>query len=345
MNTEHLNKIFSDGVLVSVHVSFWSGAITLNPEDLGLDPSKVAKAFKLGKKYLIPEDIIRDFRRVEAQARNLVDKYSFDFPVTNARFIPKAVFSKVMEELEECKARYNTLTAKLVANYEDYKAAMVPVYTEAAEEAWIMQRPSEQTFGPDYDPEAERLEYINQFLARIASFYPSEASLPNRFSLGWSVFEIALPQMAETDGAKVVADFAIQQDAMQKYRQEVHTKIDGFVDHVVQVLRSETADVCGKVIQNIKDGKVIHGRTMNSLKDFIDRFRGLNFVGDQKIEDQLNSLQKEFLDVYPTKAINESEELQVSLGRKLDELVELAAGQTDINEITGQYRREISWED
>ncbi|MBE3144068.1 MAG: hypothetical protein IMZ61_09120, partial [Planctomycetes bacterium] len=76
----NLANIFKDGVLMQVHVSFWSGARILKPEDLGLREDQIAETYKLGRKFLIPESVIAAFRHVEGKARNLVTKFSYEFP-------------------------------------------------------------------------------------------------------------------------------------------------------------------------------------------------------------------------------------------------------------------------
>ena len=93
----------------------------------------------------------------------------------------------------------------------------------------------------------------------------------------------------------------------------------------------------------VAEGKVIGSNTIQSLSSFVDRFRELNFVGDRKIEDQLDDLQKTYLNVQQ-EPIRGGTELQVELKRRLTELVESVSDKTDINTVTGEYSRKVQWD-
>jgi len=335
--------IFHDGILIDVNVSFWSGAKILTAEDLGLKTTEVANAYKLGKKMLIPEAVIRKFRSIESKARRVVEDGSFRFPIGNARFIPKKKFSKVLDYLKGCQKEYQEQVQTLIQNYDRYQSEMIPVYRQAAEVAYLKQTPSLELFSIE-GKEKERQEFVNKFLSKLSRHYPPAESLRDRFSLTWDVYEIALPKMKKGD-AEQIMDSEFKKDiAITEYRDQTQKKIGGFIDEVVMTLRSETSEICNRVIENIKDGKVVTGRTLQSIRKFIDRFQELNFVGDVRVEEELAKLKKEFLDVHSTEQITEGVDLQDELKRRLGELSESVNNFTDVNSVTGEYRRKISWE-
>jgi hypothetical protein len=221
---------------------------------------------------------------------------------------------------------------------------MLVVYRQAAEIAYGCQ-PSKQEFGPEFDPEKDKQEFINKFLTRVNALYPTPGSLPSRFSLTWDIYEIALPRMRKVDSDTVAEDEKKAQIATEEYQVQIQKKIGGFIDDVVTTLRHETLELCNKIVNNIKDGKVVKTTTLNSLSRFVEKFRELNFVGDQKVETQLELLQKEFLDVHSNEQIIEQMDLQDELKRRLNLLVESASDVTDISSITGEYKRKIEWQD
>lgn len=236
------------------------------------------------------------------------------------------------------------LVDDLIQKYEIYRKEMLPIYTKAAEDAYITQTPEMHTFGPEYDREAERNDYVQRFLKRIESYYPPAESLRYKFDLSWSVYEIAVPRMKKTDLNKLADKETKRAIAEEDYKNQIHAKIGNFVEDVVKVLRQETVEVCNRVTTSIKEGKVISGRTVASLKQFIDKFSELNFVGDDEIESQLEKVRREFLDPNNATTIQGDEELKEELGRRLGEIAEKASNITDINSVTGEYRRKISWE-
>jgi hypothetical protein len=327
-------NIFKDGLLVDVDVSFWSGAKVLKAEDLGLKDNEVAGAYKLGRKLLIPQEVIRQFRTIEGRARRVVDENSFPFPIGGARFIPKRKFKLVEETLKGYKEQYFALVESLIENYDEYRVQMLPVYQQAAETAYLTQTPSGVTEFSMEDRETEKAQFIEAFMNRIASYYPPAQSLRAKFALNWSVYEIAIPRMNK-------------QGEGNEYLEPIHNKIDGFIDDVVKVLRHETVAICSRITNNMKEGKIIRTRTIQSLSNFIERFEDLNFVGDKEVEDRLSSLRKDILKAYPQDGMPDNMDLQTEIQHKLEGLIEVASV-SDVNSvksITGEYRRKISWKE
>jgi len=343
-----LTSIFRDGILVQVHVSFWSGARILRPEDLGLKPENIAETYKLGRKFLIPERVIREFRRIEGQARSLVEKNSYDFPFGNARFVTRRSYRKMIAQLLELQQEYMALADSLVARYDEYRREVYPIYKEAAEKAWLTSQPP-VIEGSLEGFEAAKQEYIQKFLDRINSYYPQVQTLKEKFSLVWNEYEIAAPRMRETDTDSLLSDFDEQQRLVLEARSKIQNKIEEFIGDVVKVLRTKTTEICGNIATAIKEGRIIKSSTIDSLKDFIERFRDMNFVGDQSVSAQLDTLKNELLDAHPSAdfANKENKDLREELSRKLLLVVEEAGkiAEQDINAITGDYSRKVNWEE
>ena len=91
------------------------------------------------------------------------------------------------------------------------------------------------------------------------------------------------------------------------------------------------------------EGKVIGTKTINGLQSFIEKFKDLNFVGDVQVEAQLAALNKELLNAYPASQFKEDKSLQEELKRKLNEISD-TVNKTDINSVTGEYKRKVVWE-
>lgn len=335
---KNISNIFDDGYLVDIDVSFWSAAKKLTEDDVGLD--NVSEAYTLGKKHLIPREVIQSFRRIESRARALIDNSTFHFPIGNARFIPKRKFSKVHAELKQHQEEYKNLVEDLISKYQQYKEEMRPVYLKAAEDAYAT-RAGVTTIGIEMDLEADKQAFIDKFLLRIDACYPPVESLRERFSIEWSIYEIALPRLREGNADLIAEDQDVKQQVEQDYRTQMHSKISTFVTDVVSVLRQETVDICNHIASNITEGKVIKSTTIQSLSNFIEKFSDMNFVGDKTIEESLNSIRKELLDTHPTTEFTNNDELKIELKRRLNLIAEQAQSMTDINSITGEYRRKI----
>jgi hypothetical protein len=341
MNDTTIQNLFNDGFLVDLNVSYWSAQRKLITADVGLD--EVSEAFSLGKKLLIPYDVMHAFKLIESRARALIDKSSFRFPIGSARFIPKRKFVKVINELKELQAKYNELVTDLVTNYTKYRALMRPIYEKAAEDAYntkLSQSGSQQTELLQDDKEA----FISQFMARIEACYPPVESLKSKFAIDLAMFEVALPKIREGNSKDIAESLEVQQAVADEYRLQMKNKITSFVDDVVGVLRQEAIDMCKHISNNISEGKVIKSTTLATITTFIDKFKDMNFVGDTTVEESLNSLRAEIIDAHPVSAFSDNEELKIELQRRLNLIAQQAASTTDINSVTGEYRRKINWE-
>lgn len=351
-------SIFHDGVLVDVHVRYWTGAVHLQPADFGLTPEQVSTAMKLGRKYLVPEEIIKRFRTIESRARYIVESNAFRFPVGHANFVPKRRQEKVFGELEGCKQEYIQLTTDLIENFDLYKEQMRPVYQEAAEKAYENSRPAGVNTFSIESQDAEKEEFIRSFLARIDSYYPEPQTLASKFEVNWDVYTISL-DASKTTASSALARMQMEDEAhlhelssqamrearhqldVEAYKDQTQERIGGFVDDVVKVLRSQTKNLCEEVANNIRNGQVVTGRTFNRIRDFIDKFQDMNFVGDSEVEEQLNALRREFLDVHPTENVRDNGELQEELTRRLMFISEKASEISDVSEVTGEYSRRV----
>ena len=93
-------SVFTHGNLVDINVSAWTAERRLQKEDLGIEDEEISEAFTLGRKKLVPPDVIATFRHLDYRARHTLYKYSFPFEFGATRFVPKKAFIKFAEEME-----------------------------------------------------------------------------------------------------------------------------------------------------------------------------------------------------------------------------------------------------
>ena len=332
---------------LSQSMGWWSGAKHLSPEDLGLDPADVANAFHLGKKMLVPEAVIHQFRSIEALARKVVADNSFSFPIGYARFVPRSVFEKVHQTLEDYKTQYMALADEMVANFEAYRNEMLPIYQEAARKAYAKKSPTQTEFSlaTDTDPIAEREEYVHQFMERINSYYPPVESLRRQFYMRWDVYRVAIPDMEASVADEIAHDEHRRQDLINQYEVQTRQKVESFVDTVVQSLRAETVDFFDHVATMVATGKTVGTRTIESMINFIDRYKMMNFTHDSNIEGMLEGLKKDILDAYPASTFKDDEGVKMELHRRIIAITEAAQNLSDVSAVAGNYRRRIAWQE
>src|SRR5271157_368807 len=150
--------MFKDGVLMTLHVNKWTGARKLDPADLGLTADQVPDFMRLGRKLLIPENERYVFIQIESNARNALERESFAFPASRARFVPRSRLLVIDAKLKEFKEAYTEAVLSLLERYSTIREEMLAKY-------------------PDY---RDRLE----------PYYPAAHRVENSFKFHWLVFEI-----------------------------------------------------------------------------------------------------------------------------------------------------------
>lgn len=160
------------------------------------------------------------------------------------------------------------------------------------------------------------------------------------FYMEWDVFNVALPRKAQLvafDKKK----HAEGEKALQRYKMQLEQRMAEFIGEVVGTMREKVIEVCVNIQEKLKSGEVITNRSLNSLRGVIERFREMNFVGDERIEGLLNRMDKELLGDRDAETYQNNDALQRELTKSLDGLVKAATAVTDVSEITGGYGRRI----
>jgi len=296
---------FKDGVLLTLNVSKWSGAKKLEPSDLGLSPEDIPDFMRLGKKLLIPENERNSFTQVENNARNFLDRWSFPFPVGGARFVPRDRLVDTAAHLEQYKALFQSTVLSFLDRYEQIKREMLQNY-------------------PLY---ADKLE----------PYYPARNVIERKFSFTWAIFEITDTKMNETTSQEVI-------EAYERFKRELQEKFDLFLEDVVIDMRATVAESCEKLSTRIINGEVVTANTIKSVKETIEHFQELNFIGDHSIDEKLAELRKH-MNGHDSKEIakdlRDNETLRRELGNVAHEIAKQAMNLNDVSEVTGQYKRSL----
>lgn len=307
-----LDTVLTEGVLVQIEISIWPGLKSLSAEDLGLKDAEADKElYSLGRKRLVEKERLFKFRSMEVEARRFVERHSFMFPIGKARFIPLEALPTVVEELERMAADFNREAEVLAGEYADIRTRMRERWVEALPGIHRRLKTRE-----NFEKFAER------FLRRIDEAYPDDVRA--RFEFKYSLFQVSLPEDAKLEA---LAEGAARELAKERkklvaeksaeMRREVNSQMNSFIIEVVQALRAEVAEVCGRTAQLISDGKPIRETSLQALRSLVDRFRVLNFVGDREIEEQINEV-KNLLNGKISADFRDSEALLGDLKKKLN---------------------------
>ena len=306
------SSVFLDGVLLDVRLSFWRGKKVLSPEDLGLRTDQVPEIFRLGTKRVVPKDALDGFERIEGRLQYLTDRWAFPFPTGRAHFVPWAVVPEVLAEIKGLKQRYDDETSRFMDNYAKYREDLVAKY-------------------PQYKEAIERGGM-------------DKATIRKKFQFAWTFYEVKLPKdlhlkaVSEKEAKdKAEAQRKAMTEAEAEFQTQYREQIDTFLSESVGKLRVMILNAVSTLADQVKDGKANAG-TVRAVREAIDRFRALNFVGDAAVEEQLKALAA----VLPS-----GETDMATVKAKLEAVVTATveeAVKDNIKDIAENYRRKINIE-
>lgn len=311
LNTQ-IEKILDNGVLVDLNIGFWQGLQRNTKDDLGIseEPEYVAG---LGTKRLVSKEIRDEWRKIVAQARYVIRKHSFVFPIGESAFVPIGKLPDVETELLKLQQQFEAAREKLAKDFDALRADAIKAYRKA-------------------NPENANVFEQN---------YPAKDEAVSAFYFRWAVFNVALPkkmQLRAFNKKKAQKDAEI----LQQYQHRLEEQMQGFIADAVQTLRARAIDFCSTIRDKIKSGDVVSTQSLNALRTWIDRFHEMNFAGDAKVADALTRLKRDVLiEDRDGATFHENKDLTSALDGALKEVQKAAESVTDLEAITGGYKRKI----
>jgi hypothetical protein len=308
--TREVEALFQDGLLVDLSIGAWTGLVKNTKEDLGIDAGAELPEYVvgLGMKRLCPDDLASSWMLHVSRARAILYSYSFTrFPLSGGAFVPAKALPVIIEKLEAQKAAFDAAWQTMITDFDSMRDDFIA------------------------NAKSEHRDVLRQI-------YPSKTEVERRFYFTYSAYTVSLPK--KIAGLKAQAE----QEAMDRFRSELDARVEGFLGESVRTLREKAADICATVIDSVKSGKTISKASINSLSEFIDRFRSLNFVGDKEIESRLTKLQHDILDgidLDNLKAKGGDKGLRDALAAACDDIKQAAEDVSDVSSVTGTYRRRI----
>jgi hypothetical protein len=279
METQLLDVLTREGVLVNVSVRYWRGCKKLKPEDIGLTAADLSdRLISLGHKRLLPKEATATLALVESRAHALIEENTFPFLNGLAHFVPN-------RKLEE-------ITAKLSALENEFwlaKEAFTSHYAKLRESASLEWRGMADKLVSDPD----------RLLAAIEASFPIASRMDRFFGFDTQLFQIAVPERLGLD-VVTLADqqsvMAARQQAAQAAGDKIRADVESFVAECAATLREQTAQLAEEMLQSISTSDTgVHQKTLNRLVRFIDQFKEMNFVSDSQMEEKLDQVRRELL--------------------------------------------------
>jgi hypothetical protein len=330
-----VKNVFTHGNLVDINVSMWTAQKLLTAEDLGLRGTDISSVFSLGKKALIPVEVIAELKSLENKARHILIDYSFTFPFGGARFIPKKRFMEFVSAIEPVIKRFDEKSDDLANNYTQYRLEMRTEYISAAKEAYV--RVTSLSSGIDITED----QFVNQFIERIEKSYPKVEEIRKKFHMDYNVFQVALPDLSQANYEDLLEEggkIRMMQDAYQK---TLYNKVNSFVEGCTNELREKATVVLTKFSKSLAEEKKINESSLTAVKLMIEEYEKMNFVGDKTFLDQLKNFQVRCIDCFSAKTILTDKVIKNLVQQELKVLLRAATNKGAIEELAKKYRASI----
>jgi hypothetical protein len=308
----NFTNLFTDGVLIDLSIRYWQGKAALRAEDLDLDPSAVPEIFSLGRKRLIPKDVVGRFRSYEEKAAYALEKASFPFAMNKVRFVPTGKVPEIIEMFETLKRQFEEEKSRFLKSYSTIREQM--------------------------------LQDNAEHRRALEGFYPTKVSLERRFGFEWVIFTIALPKnlkLTRTTAERLDREAKGKALAEQRYLNGIARQTDAFLEDVVTALREKTATLCEHVQRKLAKGELVTEATIRSVRDHIDHFKSMNFMGDAPVAAQLSRLRKALGD-RSAKEVVDAKRATAAVSTALQAVIDASRQLSDITSITGGYKRKIA---
>ena len=253
-------NLYKIGMLFVIRCSYWSCRAGNDLDDFDLTPDEITRKAiaSFGTKDLLdPAKTRKVFQQIEKKARHALEKRSRPFTAANAHFVPWNNIQTVIEQLEAMKAEFEVAIAQFLADYSKLRVD------------WQAQHPEI----PD-------------------ACYPLPMALPQKFSLTWHAFKVTgAPELTAVEDIEMeLEQRRVRDQQVQLMETNLRRECQEFVEQYVLGFRGEVAEFCDQV--TTAKGQV-HGKTLNAIRDRIDRFHAMNVFGDADAATKLTRLKQQ----------------------------------------------------
>jgi hypothetical protein len=300
-------NLYKIGMLFVVKCSYWSCRAGNDLDDFGLIPDEITRKAiaSFGTKDLLdPAKTRKVFQQVEKKARHVLDKHSRPFTAANAHFVPWNHVQTVIEQLEGLKKEFDDAVQQFLADYPKLRAD------------WQAQHPEI----PD-------------------ACYPLPMALAQKFGLTWHAFKVTgAPELTAVEDIEMELEQRRARDEQVELMEaNLRRECQEFVEQYVLGFRREVAQFCDQAIT--AKGQV-HGKTLNAIRDRIDRFHAMNVFGDADAATKLTRLKQQIAGL-SGQDLAQQPDVAAKLSRACQALKNHILDPDAVSELTGRLKRRV----
>lgn len=297
--------LIDQGLLVDLHIGRWRGETRMTLEDLGLDGldrpdylHNLAQLTVLGRKFLLPKEVLHQAKGAEERGRRLVERYSFHLKL--GRFMPFTSYQAWKAENDQARAAYFQHRDQLQENYATYHQQVLDAYRRIAAENYALMAQRQIPL------EISQQAFVDRYVERLRQAIPDQEFIYNSFCWEVSLDFVPLPATLEADLLRREEvsrqrrlsreqEKLMQQmntDLAQHLRQQKTEQIDGLVGHLRRQLLERVYEVTGSISDRVRQTQTLSGSQVRSLRQLIGQVEQMNFLGDAEVDQHLQALEQ-----------------------------------------------------
>ena len=180
---ETQSLLFENGTVWAVSTSGWRGADKLNADDLGKDASEIPDIFKLGSKYLIPDEVRIRLNGASSKVAAFMSRIGKPFFLKGAWFVPNKHLLTAREGINTIREEQHAIVEDMLDHYYEIRQQMIEKYPVLANANW-----------------------------------PTPDKIRDRFNIRYLVFEVSGAEARQADPEDLIqAKRQFQQELRQAY--------------------------------------------------------------------------------------------------------------------------------
>jgi hypothetical protein len=296
-----------EGCVVRLHVGRWRAVTTLTQADLGLTPHDEDerrawdRVLLLGRRLLLPRDIVDRAERLESQARRLLEAHALR--TCWGLFVHKDRYRAWSPQNEALRSVYLALGQEIAADWaalqrqvrEDYRTLGRQNYRRLRA-LGIASLPAETA-------------WVETFVERALAGVPTPEYVAGSFTYTWEAEYLPLAsQLAEEEAraeavragaalarrelaAREEALSAMERDLLATARRRKEQDLDRFVADVQTDLRARIYEVCCDVLASVRRrGGALPGNSVKQLRNLVEAVGRLKFWDDADLDREMATI-------------------------------------------------------
>jgi hypothetical protein len=277
-------RLMQKGVLVQLHIGYWRPYSRLSESELGIsEDGSVKEYLQLGRKKLLPPEMVAKLENIEKRARYALEENSFK--CFWGRFVPVTAWNRWRAENEGIKSQFYSIRDEVISNLPESISQLRDIYAQMAMDAYKRSK---------YDSEAQVPEYyIETFISKCLEQIPSPDDMRRLFRYEEVYTYIPLPSQFEQLQQNSSPENEMRRQVAREMNQHKQEMVAEFLAEINTNLRDMVIQVCQSVRDSIRRNERLVPRSVMGLRNLLSKLERLNFHDDDQLSKMMEDIRIE----------------------------------------------------